>query len=82
MEAGSTKVGSFDEATAFAHTEPVSSELCQVGRGIPFSCEFALRKCVVICCRISVFRNLYVKDNVASGAMKVQRTSVPDGKQA
>ena len=82
MEAGATKAGSLDDASASAHTELVSSELCQVGREIPSPCGFALRKCVVICRRVSVFRNLYVKSNVACRAMKVQRTTATDGKQA
>src|SRR5262245_19793893 len=46
---GATKFESAEDAIALAQTALVSTELCHLARGVPFSSGLALRKWVVTC---------------------------------
>ena len=78
---GATKFGSVEDCVARAHTALESSELCHVARGVPFSSGLGLRKCVIICWRISPPATLKVRNKVACGERKVQEKPPADGRQ-
>jgi hypothetical protein len=61
-----------DEATPRPHTRLLSDESCHVGRGVPFSPGFALRKCVEFWLVIEAPSVASVSNSVACGPRKTQ----------